>query len=64
MTPHKHAAVIKAWADGAQIERRTGDLWVPMPSIHSTLYDCEYRIKPTTTDEQADDSTGIVEVSE
>jgi len=46
-TPHKHAALIKAWADGAEIEARQGDstTWVtvdsPTWSIHGT-----YRIKP------------------
>ena len=47
MTPHKHAELIKAWADGAEIEARQGDgtTWVtvdaPSWSIHGT-----YRIKP------------------
>lgn len=45
-TPHKHAEVIKAWADGAtiQFKRINGDwqdisdpLWTPM---------CSYRVKP------------------
>jgi hypothetical protein len=25
MKPHKHAELIKAWADGAEIERKTFD---------------------------------------
>lgn len=46
--PHKHAAVIKAWADGAQIEYRP-------PSRSKAWYDCvvprwsmlcDYRVKP------------------
>jgi len=47
VTPHKHAELIKAWADGAEIEARQGDgtTWVtvdsPSWSIHGT-----YRIKP------------------
>lgn len=43
---HKHADIIKAWADGAEIEfRHEGDNW-------QTAYDpawvahCEYRVKP------------------
>jgi hypothetical protein len=47
MTPRKHADLIKAWADGAEIQIRcrfSGD-WlnidVPIWSV-----DCEYRLKP------------------
>lgn len=45
--PHKHAELIKAWADGAEIEHRwdTDDFWVE--SITPTwIGDCLYRIKP------------------
>lgn len=50
-TPHKHAELIKAWADGAEIEFRipeNGRLsypWSPAtrPEWHEGL---EYRIKP------------------
>lgn len=45
--PHKHAEVIKAWADGAEIELWCeGDgLWLPCPgpSWDDSL---EYRVKP------------------
>ena len=46
-TPHKHAALIKQWADGAEIEyfdTRT-DQW---ESIGSPMWDqyVDYRIKP------------------
>jgi hypothetical protein len=45
--PHKHAAVIKAWADGAEIECRSrgADRWIPTeyPAWH---LDVEYRVKP------------------
>lgn len=45
-TPHKHAELIKAWADGADIEVK-GPLdkeWYPSkPDWHDEL---EYRIKP------------------
>jgi len=45
MTPHKHAEIIKAWADGATIEVKKPDgweirfnpLWYP---------DDEYRVRP------------------
>ena len=46
-TPHKHAALIKAWADGAEIEMlfTVEDNWVPTksPSWYASV---EYRIKP------------------
>lgn len=47
MKPHKHAEVIKAWADGAEIEFR-GDHhkeWMPALSPSWADYN-EYRIKP------------------
>ena len=43
--PHKHAEVIKAWADGAKIERRTAHgKWseVDDPAWHACV---EYRVK-------------------
>jgi hypothetical protein len=46
-TPHKHATLIKAWADGAQIE-----LWLPEPNRWEGITDpswddsFKYRIKP------------------
>jgi hypothetical protein len=48
MKPHKHAEVIKAWADGAEIEcRRNKHLaWVSAPSHPAWLLDVEYRVKP------------------
>lgn len=72
MQPHKHAEVIKAWADGLPCQFRLfpGEEWMDMTrtSIRDVvpMFDpeWEYRIKPTTRDEQTDDSTGIVEVSE
>jgi len=45
--PHKHAALIKAWADGEEIECKQykGDIWVHIPHPDWDL-DLEYRIKP------------------
>ena len=46
-TPHKHADVIKAWADGAEIEVKLySDVgWFPLKEPHWHL-EREYRIKP------------------
>ena len=43
--PHKHAELIKAWADGAEIEFQDSEgVWgVGIPHWHP---DAEYRIKP------------------
>lgn len=49
MTPHKHAEVIKAWADGAEIQWKSpGDLWVSLPENSSPAWSTnfEYRVKP------------------
>ena len=46
-TPHKHAALIKAWADGAEIEKRWGDEWIEHKWVDIWHHDFEYRIKPT-----------------
>lgn len=52
MTPHKYAAVIKAWADGAEVQYRTNDhaAWTDwtlvedyMPSFGTFL---QWRVKP------------------
>lgn len=43
-TPHKHAALIKAWADGASIEWRTPvGAWLPA-KLPSWDYVIQYRI--------------------
>jgi len=52
--PHKHADLIKAWADGADIEckQRAGTLkWrhLPYPEWNTAN---EYRIKPQLTEQQ------------
>lgn len=43
--PHKHAALIKAWADGALIEWRWIGEWHPCATPAWSV-DSEYRIKP------------------
>jgi hypothetical protein len=49
MKPHKHAELIKAWADGAEIQwkNKVDGYW---EECYFTPYwkdDCEYRLKPT-----------------
>jgi hypothetical protein len=50
MKPHKHAELIKAWADGAEIEylRMGNEGWAPI--FKGWSWDCDfavlYRIKP------------------
>lgn len=47
MAAHKHAEVIKAWADGAQVQMRIGDKDHWKDSTEPTFMDeFEYRIKP------------------
>lgn len=41
--PHKHAELIKAWADGAEIELNTPEGWV---KVRPDWSGPEYRIKP------------------
>jgi hypothetical protein len=45
--PHKHAELIKAWADGAEIEYYEDfyDSWRPVSSP-AWIEDIKYRIKP------------------
>ena len=47
--PHKHAALIKAWADGAEIQCRKAAFcdWADLVQGNpSWMSDWEYRIKP------------------
>jgi hypothetical protein len=44
MTPHKHAALIIAWAAGAEIEVKTGKEWGTAYPAWSE--ESEYRLKP------------------
>ena len=46
-TPHVHAEVIKAWADGAIIQYKKGDGWLDVIGNNPTWNVFEiYRIKP------------------
>lgn len=46
-TPHKHADLIKAWADGAEIEVKSVHMdWTPVSPYPSWALGFEYRIKP------------------
>ena len=46
-TPHKHAELIKAWADGAEIQYRFHTCWI---DTENPVWnpDFDYRIKPKT----------------
>ena len=59
MKPHKHAEVIKAWADGAEIEIRMEERWY---TAHSPTWDISgiYRIKPEVKPDVI--VVGIVEI--
>lgn len=47
-TPHKHAELIKAWADGAEIQFRhnVNNPWDDVKGVCGWGIACEYRIKP------------------
>ena len=46
MKPHKHAELIKTWADGAEIEFRWGDEEWVATSYPEWNPEAQYRIKP------------------
>jgi hypothetical protein len=48
MARHKHADVIHAWADGAEIQQFCGDGWYDDSDTPNWFEDAEYRIKPRT----------------
>jgi hypothetical protein len=51
MKPHVHAALIKAWADGATIQRCGNDnVWRDCDNPMVWHIGAEYRIKPEPTD--------------
>ena len=53
MKPHKHAELIKAWADGGQLQYKPtkSDTWSNIP-FASWDQDGEYRIKPEPPKEE------------
>jgi hypothetical protein len=46
MKPHKHAELIKAWADGAVIQVKNGNAWEDCVLDPFWTPEAEYRIKP------------------
>lgn len=44
--PHKHAELIKAWADGAEIEFLQVDVWKSCSNFPRWDDDTKYRVKP------------------
>lgn len=48
--PHKHCEVIKAWADGAEIQVKDPALnrWSPLTEHPCWYEDMQYRVKPKT----------------
>ena len=45
--PHKHAAIIKAWADGAEVQYSLDErVWTDLPSPMFANPDATYRVKP------------------
>lgn len=48
MKPHKHAEIIKAWADGAEIEFQVEGIWTSITkgSVIGWFENYDYRIKP------------------
>ena len=44
-TPHKHAELIKAWADGAEIQAKSDSVWLDCRNPE-WWPNAEYRIKP------------------
>lgn len=53
-TPHKHAELIKAWADGALIQGKYNGVWVDCTRTPVWNLD-EYRVKPEVTTSLSDD---------
>jgi hypothetical protein len=61
-TPHKHAKLIKAWADGAEIEyRKQGAYWVADDEM-GWYEDYEYRIKPEPKPDYSNDWNAVAGV--
>lgn len=47
-TPHKHAEILRAIADGLEVEGKTGGQWIKATATYNPLshYYLEWRIKP------------------
>jgi hypothetical protein len=45
-TPHKHAAIIKAWADGAEVQYYALNEWHDLGEQPCWFRDSQFRIKP------------------
>lgn len=61
--PHKHAELIKAWADGAKIERKLSAN-CPWAEVHGTplwVISNDYRIKPTKENKKLEEISAIEE---
>ena len=46
MKQHKHAKLIKAWADGAEIEQWSGGAWEEFDNLWTEADHWEFRVKP------------------
>jgi hypothetical protein len=58
--PHKHAEVIKAWADGAEVQMKRNDgVWVSVSSTDTPLWlqVAEYRVKPAEPERKYPETT-------
>lgn len=52
--PHKHCELIKAWADGAEIQYRHSSLdWADCDELIGWYKETEYRIKPREFEQYA-----------
>ena len=60
MKPHKHAELIKAWADGETIQQKFNGEWIDWSLYTSPEWfpETQYRIKP----EPKPDKIGFVEM--
>jgi hypothetical protein len=59
-TPHKHAELIKAWADGAIIQYKIGNEWVDLigPVVIGWYETGQYRITPEPKPDYSDSAYG------
>lgn len=45
-TPHKHAEIIKKWADGHKIQMKVGEEWIDINFDAPNFTSDYYRVKP------------------